>query len=327
MPFTVSQATQLKAQMPIFGQAAPVSDAFMAYSHAYGLGNLPAAQYTCGYYPLAGTLAQWGRVMAHHWTSPQQHRGTLCFAPGLFDHAGLFAPLFRFCLAQGFDVVCLEMPGHGLSDGDSCAIDSFATYAAIWQAFLAGQASALPRPWWGMGQSTGCTPLVQLGLSEACPFAGLVLLAPLVRPQQWCKVAITHALLGRLLAYVPRGLRKNSHDEAFNAFLFADVLQPQRLSVCWVNAMMHWVKQIPACSPAPNPLPVWLCQGTGDEVVDYTWNIPQLLRVFPLAQTCYIPGAKHHLANESAPFVAQLEACLLQALCAGAASDCGASRP
>ncbi|HMW50280.1 MAG TPA: alpha/beta fold hydrolase, partial [Cellvibrionaceae bacterium] len=230
----------------------------------------------------------------------------ICLAPGLFDHAGLFAPLIKFCLAEGFDVVCIEMPGHGLSDGQYCAIDSFFTYGAIWEAFILQQALNLTAPFIGLGQSTGCTGLTALGLNPAGPLCGSIFFSPLVRPQHWLKVQTTYFALGNFLQKIARGLRINSHHEPFNQLLLQDPLQPQFLSVQWVRALMAWVDALDDWPGAPSAQPVWIFQGSGDEVVDFEWNLTCLTSRFARAHVHMIEGAKHHLANEAPEFTRTL---------------------
>lgn len=272
------------------------------YCDQFSFHKIPAASYHLGYLTLTGELKAWGRIACHWWRTAGVARGTFCFAPGLFDHAGLFQPLFSYCVAQGFDVVCLEMPGHGLSDGQDCAIDSFNTYAAIWQEFLKRYCQVLPQPLIGGGQSTGCTAMTALALHSetAHYFSRLVFFAPLVRPQRWWQVKNTYRLMGKMLKRVPRKLRINSHSDEFNQLLFADILQPTNLSVRWVSALMQWVNQLP--SLATSSVPLLILQGTNDEVVDWPYNIPALQQHFLQNHIYYFDDAKHHLANESNPW-------------------------
>ena len=108
--------------------------------------------------------------MTHHWRCPEQadRHGTICLAPGLFDHAGLFAPLIKFCLAEGYDLVCIEMPGHGLSDGQYCAIDSFYLRRYLGSLYFAARTVVIGTLV-GLGQSTGCTGLTALGSTLLAP--------------------------------------------------------------------------------------------------------------------------------------------------------------
>lgn len=330
MSFSLAQAQRLKQQLGAFHATARLGSSHeaSAYLRFYGLDQLDAPHYAAGFYQPKGVLRKWGRLMTHYWRcrTPAVGRshGTICLAPGLFDHAGLFAPLIKFCLAEGFDVVCIEMPGHGLSDGQYCAIDSFFTYAAIWEAFILQNALFLAAPFVGMGQSTGCTGLTALGLNPAGPLMANIFFSPLVRPQHWLKVQTTYFALGNFLQKIARGLRSNSHHEPFNRLLFSDPLQPQFLSVQWVRALMAWVDALDDWPGAASELPLWIFQGSGDEVVDFEWNLTCLTTRFACTQVRMIAGAKHHLVNEAPEFTDALWPAVANALRSLQATQIGA---
>ena len=314
MSFSLAKAQSLKQQLGSFhpDTAFCTSVEASAYLNFYGLNELGQGSYAAGFYQPKGALRKWGRLMVHYWRCNTQQlglaksHGTICLAPGLFDHGGLFGPLIKFCLAEGFDLACIEMPGHGLSDGQYCAIDSFFTYAALLEAFILQNALYFATPFIGFGQSTGCTGLTALGLNNACPLRANVFFSPLVRPQHWLKVQTTYYTLGDFMQKIARGLRINSHCETFNTLLFHDPLQPKFLSIQWVRALMAWVDALDDWPSGPSPVPLWIFQGTADEVVDYKWNIPLLTQRFAHTQVQAIEGAKHHLANEAPEFTQTL---------------------
>ncbi|MEY4587976.1 MAG: hypothetical protein RL497_52 [Pseudomonadota bacterium] len=322
MPFNLIQAQKLKQQLGIFHPNTPFCSTpeASAYLQFYGLNQLGEQSYAAGFYQTKGVLRKWGRLFVHYWRCDIQKlglarsRGTVCLAPGLFDHAGLFGPLIKFCLNEGFDLTCIEMPGHGLSDGQYCAIDSFFTYAALWEAFILQNALHLTTPLIGLGQSTGCTGLTALGLSSACPLRANIFFSPLVRPQHWLKVKTTYFTLGEFMQKIARGLRINSHHEAFNTLLFQDPLQPQFLSVQWVRALIAWVDALDDWPAPPSSVPLWIFQGSADEVVDFEWNIPCLSQRFTHTQVRTIEGAKHHLANEAPALTKTLWPAVAEAL-------------
>lgn len=314
MSFDWQQAQQLKLQLGVFKADEPykASAEGAAYQLFFGLDKIAAARYACGFYHPKGALKKWAQLCAHYWRCDVQKLaqtasfGTVCLAPGLFDHAGLFVPLIKFCLAQGYDVVCLEMPGHGLSAGQYCAIDSFFTYAALWEAFLLQHALYLQPPFVGLGQSTGCTGLTALALNKACPLRAAIFFSPLVRPQHWLKVKTTYFALGDFMHKVARNQRTNSHQQEFNDLLARDPLQAKFLAIQWVRALMAWVDALDDWPDGPSNFPLWIFQGSGDEVVDFQWNLECLQARFANAQVQFIEGAKHHLANESEPFTQNL---------------------
>ncbi|MEC9483944.1 MAG: alpha/beta fold hydrolase, partial [Halomonas sp.] len=158
-----------------------------------------------------------GFVDADHyrlWTqvwSPDAPRGTAFVVHGYFDHLGLYRHLLERLLEQGWRVVLWDLPGHGLSSGERATIDDFAEYGACLHALqrhLADEDLA-PKPWVGVGQSTGAAILATdaLGQGNASPWQALVLLAPLVRPWGWPQSSWLHRLASPFIRSIPRKYR------------------------------------------------------------------------------------------------------------------------
>jgi hypothetical protein len=94
---------------------------------------------------LASTYSLWKSVM----TSDQTHaadytivqqcwqveipKATVIIVHGYLDHSGLYGRLIRWSLEQNYNVICFDLPGHGLSSGEPANIDSFATYTHIFR--------------------------------------------------------------------------------------------------------------------------------------------------------------------------------------------------
>ena len=134
------------------------------------------------------------------------------------------------------------------------------------------------------------------------PFERLVFLGPLIRPRRWRIGRLTLKLFGGLLNSIHRDMTSvNSHDTEFHFFLtHHDPLQSKRLAVRWAKALDQWIAY---CAQAPKvDTPVLIVQGTGDRVVDWKRNVPELEALFTCHQLNYIEGAKHHLANEANPW-------------------------
>ncbi len=305
MLLTVNDVAALKGQLGGFTLSKRLEAALLPqdsplanYLRAWPLASLPAQAYHLGYFEAPNVLTQWRKVAVHAWRA-QQPRATVCFAPGLFDHAGLFVPFFGHLLQQQFNVICLEMPGHGLSPGVDCAIERFEIYGAIWQAFWNAHGQHFEGPLLGVGQSTGCAALTAWLFN---PTAGekphrLAYVAPLVRPYPWWKVRLLTWLLGGLLARVKRHSPAHSHSLEFNGLMQQDVLQSRYLSALWAKALLRWVAHFSELSHSAVPLAVF--QGTGDRVVDWRFNLKALQQHFSAMHSVFFSGAYHHLLNES----------------------------
>lgn len=244
-----------------------------------------------------GRFSLWCQV----W-SPPEPVGTAFVVHGYFDHLGLYRHLLERLLAQGWRVVLWDLPGHGLSSGARASIDDFADYQHCLTALQARlrEENLAPTPWLGVGQSTGAAILATHALSqgEPSPWAGLVLLAPLVRPWGWHQSSWLHLIASPFVKEIPRKHRANSNDEAFTVFLRDhDPLQPDKLSVAWISAMRRWMPQLLAREPVS--VPTLILQGEQDLTVDWAWNLQILAKKFPQAEIHRHPAARHHLVNET----------------------------
>jgi alpha-beta hydrolase superfamily lysophospholipase len=270
------------------------------YFNRYGLTPLwcGAAHVYAGFIE-SGRFSLWCQV----W-SPRDPVGSAFVMHGYFDHLGLYRHLLARLLARGWQVVLWDLPGHGLSSGERATIDDFDDYRhclhAV-QAALTAQ-TLVPAPWVGIGQSTGAAILATDALrrQDAAPWAGLALLAPLVRPQGWRQASAMHRLVSPFVRSVARRYRSSSTDSAFVDFLRQqDPLQSERLSLIWVSAMRRWMPQLLA--QPPSTLPVLMIQGEQDHTVDWPYNLDVLAKKFPRAEVYRHPLARHHLVNEAEP--------------------------
>ena len=116
-------------------------------------------------------------------------RGTVFLLHGYLEHSGIYQPIIREVLEQGFSVITYDLPGHGLSDGSPASIKSFDHYQQVLQAVYhyVKNAEQLPKPWLGIGQSTGGAiwlhHLLDFAERRENPYVKRVLLlSPLIRP-------------------------------------------------------------------------------------------------------------------------------------------------
>ncbi|QTF92659.1 alpha/beta hydrolase [Halomonas sp. BM-2019] len=278
----------------------PDGDHLVRYLGHYGLAPLLAEH--VGLY-VGYVDARDFRLWTQVW-SPAEPVGTAFVVHGYFDHLGLYRHLLERLLERHWRVVLWDLPGHGLSSGPRASIDDFDDYGGCLEALQAHlEAEELaPRPWLGVGQSTGAAILATDALTRGDDghWAGLALLAPLVRPWGWSQTSWLHLLAGPFVRSIPRKFRANSTDAEFAAFLRErDPLQTDRVEVGWVSAMRRWMPRLLALPP--NPVPTLILQGEQDLTVDWEWNLGVLERKFPNAEIHRHPEARHHLVNEAEP--------------------------
>ncbi len=283
------------------------------YGFLHTLKGMPVEYYS-GYRRPKGSASRWGRISTHFWRHANA-KGTAILVHGLFDHVGLFQPLIRKILQENLSVVAIDLPGHGLSDGEPTVIEDFSNYAAVIDDTRAFFRDKVEGPMVGIGQSTGCAALMSNVFiakqdGDPPPYDRLVLSAPLVRPCAWWYVNIAYVLLSPFLTTTTRRFTENTHDEGFNYFLScSDVLQARALSVRWVGALRQWVKEF--SSQPEIEIPSLVIQGTADKVVDWRWNIAQIQMHFKNLEQVYIEGGMHHLPNEPRPWSDAFDEALL----------------
>lgn len=281
---------------------APLRGELASYAALYGLDRL-AGEVTGGADHFLGSVEAFGyQIATQVWLPRRPPRGTLLVLHGYFDHVGLFTHAIRRGLQRGYAVVAYDLPGHGLSSGNSGDIADFIHYQEVLKDLLAVLKPRLPGPWVAVGQSTGGAILLDhittaLAVGRKPAFQRVQLWAPLVRVARWRQVTLSHTLLGRLLKQVPRHFRSSSSDPAFIDFLWnRDPFQIKHVPMHWVDSMLRWTQTMlarPACR-----FPVTVVQGDLDETVDWRFNVDYVQRHTFVEKLVMVAGASHHLANE-----------------------------
>ena len=306
--FSRSDAIELRASAPPLdcAAAAPDSGPLRTYRDHYGLRFAPDSGPV---HHSLGVFAGGGEQLAAQYfapAAPHPPRGTIFLLHGYLDHAGIYRHPLGWCLDQGYAAFIFDLPGHGLSSGAMAGVDNFARYCdALSQALALAAEQRLARPWFAIGQSTGGAILMDSilhhRLLETHALAGIALLAPLVRILRHHRGRLAYLLSGWFVDGTPRLYAASSHDRAFLDFLRnGDDLQSARIPRSWIGAMFDYGERFAAA--APNPAPLTVVQGTGDDTVDWKFNLPAIRGKFPAAKEVLVPGARHHLVNESREF-------------------------
>jgi len=290
----------LRASLQPLTAGQPLSSEGLAYQRFYGLDfpHRPApvkrqlGRFSAGGYDLVSQV----------WWPDAAPVATLFLIHGFYDHMGLYRHVVEWGLNHGFVVIACDLPGHGLSSGERASINDFAQYQATLQGlFIEAQSLQLPQPWHLCGQSTGGAIVLDhlLHYGEQSPAQGqAILLSPLVRPRDWGWSKFSYYLLRPFVKGIARRFSENSNDPDFLPFLQADPLQPVRLPTAWVGALARWIPRIEGASPSTRqPLVI---QGQDDKTVDWQHNLEVLKGKFNQPQVLLLPGARHHLANETA---------------------------
>ena len=284
----------LIAELPPFDATATMTPSMEAFCRFYGI-DFRARH--CR--QQLGQIDAGGYRIAIHRFSPRTPRGTLVLVHGYHDHHALYGHLISYLLKRDLNVLCFDLPGHGLSSGIRGSIANFEHYQQVLQQVLSGP-TATSQPLHLLGQSTGAAIINQHLLQNQPTLEGQVIqLAPLVRPARWPLVRMSHQLLSPWIRAVPRQFTDNSNDPAFLSFLRnRDPLQCRTIEVQWVTAFKHWLGLFLTLPPHEGYAPL-IIQGQQDATVDWRYNLRVLRQKFPNSETLLLADARHHLANES----------------------------
>lgn len=282
--------------------------ALEAYQKLYGL-HLLKCEYWQGYIDIL-------MFKIHTQVFKPKHtiKGTVLLLHGYLEHSGIYQPMIKELLEEGFSVVTFDLPGHGLSNGSPANIQNFNHYQTVLHAVYryVHKAKQLPKPWVGIGQSTGGAILMHHVLDSAehrkNPFVErLLLLSPLIRPAKsaWWHNPVGLGLIRRIKKQVPRHFRRNNHNPEFLRFVrLTDPLQPKMMGMDWILAMSKWMEDMearPSCR-----IPVWLAQGALDQTVDWKYNVEFVRKKFRLQTLLILEEGSHQLINERADIRAAL---------------------
>ncbi len=249
-----------------------------------------------------GCFHSYGFQLACHYWLPENPKGTVFILHGYFDHVGLYGKLIRYLLAKNYAIVAIDLPGHGLSSGERISIDSFNRYVGIFAELLERSISHLPKPWTGVGQSTGGAILMNYLLDASLHrqqnlLQRVVVLAPLVRPVQWWARKMIYLARRAFKSGLKRRFYASSHDQTFNEFVrMHDPLQDHLIPGVWMGARRQWGECFNKRPQSDFPLTV--VQGDNDRTVSWRYNMKAISGRFPAANIELIRGARHQLVNE-----------------------------
>ena len=292
--FDPEALTRILTPLPQATEAAPGGEPLDDY---YGFYNLDFTESVPGLIHTVGWLGSGEhRVVAQRFHHPDPV-GTAVVCHGYYDHVGLYGYLIEFLLERRLTVVTFDQPGHGLSSGERATIGSFDEYVQALADVLTHSEPLLPRPWYIIGQSMGgAIAMEYLAQQPDHGFKEVVLLAPLIRPANWQLAKFVYLLAKYTIKERPRTITDNAENAEFLELMRRDPLAPMTLPVQWVTAMVNWMERFEAHPELPfEPL---IVQGHADETVDWRYNM-DVLRQKTRARVLEIPGARHHLVNES----------------------------
>lgn len=132
------------------------------------------------------TSADGTKLHARHWPAAAPHTtptATLALVHGFGEHCARYAPMAAHLIAQGVQVVAVDLRGHGRSDGKRGVVSSYDDFRADLAALLTRARQlhdGVKGPLVLFGHSMGGGVVLDHGLRDAPGVDGIIASAPLV---------------------------------------------------------------------------------------------------------------------------------------------------
>ncbi len=254
---------------------------------------------------LFGSFESTGFTLAAHIYRPCQYTATVVLLHGYLNHSGQFRHLIAHLLQKNLAVAVYDLPGHGLSSGETAVIDSFDQYVRTTQDFITVMRQSLNGPYHLLGFSTGASIVIEMLIDQKiADFDKILLAGPLIHWSAYEQSKGTYKVYKQFTDKIARFHRKNSSDKDYLRFnKTQDYLHAKHLSLRWVKALFDWNDKIETADPCDRKLLV--LQGDKDGTVDWQYNLELIAEKFPNAETEIIPGANHELFNEAPKYKQQ----------------------
>lgn len=264
-----------------------------AYFAHYGLDCGPDVQH------VFGSFASGGYTLAAHLYRPAHYEATVILLHGYLNHSGQMRHLIARLLQEGYAAAVFDLPGHGLSTGQSARIENFAEYGQALEDFMKVVRPRLHGPYHAVGFSTGASILSDTLLTgQEEIFDRVILAAPLIRWTAYRQSKDTYKIYRRFTDRIARFQTKNSSDREYLTFnKTRDYLHATHLSLDWVKALFDWNDKLKDRPPYRKE--ILILQGDKDSTVDWTYNLYLLGKKFPNAKIEMFPKARHELFNEA----------------------------
>lgn len=241
------------------------------------------------------------RLFTHILRTPNP-RGTILVLHGYDDHSASSAYIIAELIKANFSVYLFDLPGHGLSEGEPAAINSFSDYAKALSTAFSDMTNRMKGPWNFLGHSTGCSTVLEWLWEGNRGFSRVVLVSPLIRSSLYSLSEFGTATIGPLLNTVPRVYTPVTDDPELQNYVNfmekKDPLQLQIASMKWVRALIAWNNSILKRPPLLSPL--LILQGEKDTVVEWQTNLGFISNRIPNAKVIRLPRNTHIMFNEAA---------------------------
>ena len=212
---------------------------------------------------------------------------------GYLDNCGYSKDIHKFLFEKGYDVYCLDLPGHGLSSGKKSQIQNFNEYGEMFKVLDIENIRSRYESINFISHSTGTIAFVEaLRSGQDLDFIdSTIFLTPLGRNRGWKTSMFLHTLVGSFITKIPR---RSSSQERFKEIKETDPYYIDFTTTEWVGALKKWDKEIQEVGNI-DQRKVYMFFGEKDNVVDNNYTKDLYQRLFPNSETFTIKDGSHHI--------------------------------
>lgn len=267
------------------------SEFFAKHLAYYGLQNLPKNHIKFGF------LTENNVSLSAIRFTPENPKASILLIHGYLEHSLINRYLILDLYERNYDVLCIDLPGHGFSSGPSAAVDDFSEYSDAIEIAKKYIKQSMKEPYYAIAHSTGCSSLLEnyYTYTSESFFAKTVFIAPLVHCSEWFWTTLGNTLI------VPTGYDPPLGKTIFGSKEYiemsnSDPLRSYFLDHRWVRALVNWNEKNQFYKTCSEKLLV--IQGHNDTVVDYKYNLPYLQQRFTNLKIVEVKEFSHWVTNE-----------------------------
>lgn len=232
-------------------------------------------------------------IALHKYESPKTNEELFISVHGFLDNCGYLKDLHSFLFSNDFDVLCFDLPGHGLSEGAPGEVDSFSDYASMLQIIDFKELKKTYKKIHFIGHSTGTIGYLESMRQNFKPdFEKVILIAPLIRSNHWKWSMFAHSVFGGIISKIPR---TTSNQERFLEIKKTDKNFIKYVPSNWVQALKEWNKELVNFPSEVFQDEIHVFFGTKDTVIDKKFNQFFYEKIFPNAKFYLIMNGTHHM--------------------------------
>ena len=251
-----------------------------------------ADEYIPYFYDVTEESGQNLKIAAHLWT--KNNSKLVLMAHGYTDNCGYLKPLQRWFLLNQFDVLCIELPGHGESSGPQADVTRIETYYEIYQTLLPQVFVLNYESFVFYGHSTGNIGMIEYLLDKnSHQFDKIIMATPLIRSYLWKLSRLGQRLFGRVVRRLPKRPVSTSNPE-YKKLVKLDPHPMRSVPMNWFEELIKWNNKL-LTDERKSQEKIYSIFASKDTVIDYQFNKNFIQERFPNTEMKVIKGSDHTL--------------------------------